>query len=360
MKTKNEINKSGFTLIELLIVVLIIGILTSVALPMYKKAAERSKATEALSTMTAVAKSEHDFFLTKNKYTQDFADLDITLTDKDGNNAEDESFESNNYLFTLQDTLIKSERKNNEYTLYKLYENGNIYCLPQDHFICEQYRNSISKDLCENTITGLWHNSSSSCYTSEQDRCLKEYGSDFWQNDTFCGYLNQSGTNSNNRLTIGEGQKCYTTDGTCQYTAVEAGGTCEVRSSAAYGCYAGNFKPGSKCISYSSSISCAGSTFNGASAICKYTWNSTCGFQSTYTNGSICVGYGGNSCVGSSFTNNSICYANHTSSCGWFTDTETWALSTYDETSCCCGAYCPDYAPKCADIGKTCDPQYMQ
>lgn len=46
--------KRGFTLIELLAVVLIIGILTSVALPQYRRSLERSRATEAYQLLTAI------------------------------------------------------------------------------------------------------------------------------------------------------------------------------------------------------------------------------------------------------------------------------------------------------------------
>ena len=56
---------TGFTLIELLVVILIIGILTSVALPQYQKAVEKARVSEALVTMASLKKAV-DFWLLCN------------------------------------------------------------------------------------------------------------------------------------------------------------------------------------------------------------------------------------------------------------------------------------------------------
>ena len=59
-------NTKAFTLIELLVVVLIIGILASVALPQYQKAVEKSRSTEAITTLTALSKAIDVYVMANN------------------------------------------------------------------------------------------------------------------------------------------------------------------------------------------------------------------------------------------------------------------------------------------------------
>ena len=55
--------KKGFTLIELLAVVLIMGILTAVAVPQYKKSLERSRMTEAVQMLPAIFDARERLFV---------------------------------------------------------------------------------------------------------------------------------------------------------------------------------------------------------------------------------------------------------------------------------------------------------
>lgn len=54
-------NAKGFTLLELLMVVIIIAILASIALPQYLKTAERSRAAEALTMIASIRESQQRF-----------------------------------------------------------------------------------------------------------------------------------------------------------------------------------------------------------------------------------------------------------------------------------------------------------
>ena len=67
--------KKGFTLIELLVVVLIIGILSSVALPMYRRSVDKARAVEALQMGKAWGNAQRVYKLETGEYSHDLEAL---------------------------------------------------------------------------------------------------------------------------------------------------------------------------------------------------------------------------------------------------------------------------------------------
>ncbi|NQT46751.1 MAG: prepilin-type N-terminal cleavage/methylation domain-containing protein [Candidatus Omnitrophica bacterium] len=78
--------KKSFTLIELLIVVLIVGILATVALPQYTKVVEKAKWAEAVSMLGSIRQmcllyyAEHSFYPNASAYTTINVDLEPTYS----------------------------------------------------------------------------------------------------------------------------------------------------------------------------------------------------------------------------------------------------------------------------------------
>lgn len=79
MNKTQTVPQSGFTLIELLVVVLIIGILAAIALPMYEKAVERSRMSEAVANVKAIYHSNERHKLATGAYATDIRTLDINI-----------------------------------------------------------------------------------------------------------------------------------------------------------------------------------------------------------------------------------------------------------------------------------------
>lgn len=76
--SRNDGGMKGFTLIELLVVVLIIGILAAVAVPQYKVAVLKSRASELFLNVKALAQAEEAYYLATGEYCSDFTALDIS------------------------------------------------------------------------------------------------------------------------------------------------------------------------------------------------------------------------------------------------------------------------------------------
>ena len=65
MKNIFKNNTGGFTLIELLVVVLIIGILTAVAVPQYKKAVKKVQYARMLTALQSAVKAQQIYWIGK-------------------------------------------------------------------------------------------------------------------------------------------------------------------------------------------------------------------------------------------------------------------------------------------------------
>lgn len=75
--------QKGFTLVEVLTVVLIVGILASIALPMYTRMIERSRATEAMSSIRAINDSIYAYFTDREECPETFSKLVAVLPSAD-------------------------------------------------------------------------------------------------------------------------------------------------------------------------------------------------------------------------------------------------------------------------------------
>lgn len=139
-------NKHGFTLIELLTVVLILGILTSVAMPQYRKAIQRAEAADALvnlKTMFDAAKRYHSF---RSQWPTSFTGLDVEFLDASSNG------EVGDFKYTLNSTdqtvsvcRLKDDSTANTYCLKAYYKKNNV----RDVYTCQDNSGGKYEALCD-------------------------------------------------------------------------------------------------------------------------------------------------------------------------------------------------------------------
>ena len=73
--------RDGFTLIELLIVVVVIGILATIAIPKYSAMKTKSYIAAVTSDLKNLASQQEIYLSNEHTYTTTVTDLDLTVTD---------------------------------------------------------------------------------------------------------------------------------------------------------------------------------------------------------------------------------------------------------------------------------------
>jgi len=81
-------SSKGFTLLELLVVVVIIGVLASIALPQYRKAKDKAKYATIQPIVKAVGDAMERYYMVHNAYPLRFKDIDVSL---EGGTIQDDS-----------------------------------------------------------------------------------------------------------------------------------------------------------------------------------------------------------------------------------------------------------------------------
>ena len=356
-------SKAGFTLLEILIAVLIIGVLSSVALPLYRGAIDKSRWSKLLAPARAVATAQEAAYMSQGGYTANIDDLDISLpeggdmtytlyTTANGDDANFVRIASSN----LDNVRLARYYKKNEGFEDQLYceakngnERANKLCgkllegqeliSTEDDYKMYLIGEKANEVLC-NRMNLWWSNNFTNCYLTEEKRCTDNnmpYGGGL------CGWTNTNGK------TINEGGICEGSGNyACQNSIVNDGGTCggdgvyscngstinsggECAASVRRSCQSVTVNEGGVCIAGAGDRSCNGSTINaGGECIANEESSQACGSVKLY--GGKCSGKEGSSwaCMGVEIYDGGICEGN----VGRASNSSCYRPNVYDGGKC--------------------------
>ncbi len=179
-------NKKGFTLTELLVVVIILSVLTAVSVPSYKRAVERTKAAQGITTLQSIAKAQVSYNARRGTYTSNMYALPIDLMDKDGKAVEGDTFSDRYFDYTVYGNLLSQSLAKREgswnYELAIDYDTGKLYCTPEDNEICKSLGLDVNtKEIPEGGsgdtgVKVVCNEADSTCYLYDGEKFLGKCG----------------------------------------------------------------------------------------------------------------------------------------------------------------------------------------
>ena len=151
-------NKTGFTLIEVLIVVIIVAVLSSVAMPKYSRSVERSRATEAIGMVQQVDDAIYAYYTEHQTCPTKFSQLAVSMPVSGADTSS--SVSTDNFTYTLRTSAsstnynvpatscagVLAERINSSKYKYYIWRN---YANKTRTFCHEKDSDTNSKTICE-------------------------------------------------------------------------------------------------------------------------------------------------------------------------------------------------------------------
>ncbi len=144
--------KHGFTLIELLTVVMILGILTAIALPQYRKAIQRAEAADALINLKTLFDASKRYYSYHSEWPTFLTGLDVEFLDASSNGDVGE------FRYTLDSAKTASACRliegstANSFCLKAYYKKTINGTSTRDVYTCS-YTNAKFQALCDSMCT---------------------------------------------------------------------------------------------------------------------------------------------------------------------------------------------------------------
>ena len=71
-----DLSLTGFTLVELLVVIIIVGVLSALAIPIFRQSIRRVMASEGYALVGAIRTAQRIYFAERNQYTSNWVDIE--------------------------------------------------------------------------------------------------------------------------------------------------------------------------------------------------------------------------------------------------------------------------------------------